>query len=191
MMEVSLSLGAVGDKKAGLAVGAQSARLNQEEFDGFYRKTARPLWIYLARITGDGGIADDMLQKSYYRFLRSSLTTHDEKQLKSFLFQIATNLVRDSWRKPMREVELGDADHATVGPAAQVEMRHDLQRVFSQLRAEDRALLWLAHVDGSSHSEIATVLGVKDGSVKVMLHRARQKLAGLLRSKGLAPEVTR
>ena len=191
MMDGSLSLAPVGENKAGRLTGTQPARLTEEEFESFYRKTSRPLWVYLARITGDGNVADDMLQKSYYRFLRSTLTTQDHKQLKSFLFQIATNLVKDGWRKPSREVELGDADHASPGPAAQVEMRHDFQRVFSELRAEDRALLWLAHVDGSSHGEIAAVLGVKNDSVKVMLHRARRKLADLLRRNGLAPEVTR
>ena len=50
-----------------------------------------------------------------------------------------------------------------------------------------RALLWLAHVEGSSHEEIAESIGVKAKSVKVMLFRARKRLGELLTKKGLAP----
>ena len=48
-------------------------------------------------------------------------------------------------------------------------------------------MLWLAHVEGTGHREIAAVLGVKAASVPVLLFRARRKLAGLLRKKGYGP----
>ena len=67
------------------------------------------------------------------------------------------------------------------------ELRHDMMRVFSELKPQDRALLWLAHVEGSSHAEIAETLGVKEKSVKVMVFRARKRLAELLTKRGLAP----
>ena len=47
-------------------------------------------------------------------------------------------------------------------------------------KPRDRAMLWLAYAEGSSHEEIATVLGVKRASVKLLLFRARRRLAGLL-----------
>jgi RNA polymerase sigma-70 factor (ECF subfamily) len=43
-----------------------------------------------------------------------------------------------------------------------------------------REMLWLAYALGSSHAEIAEIVGVKSGSVKILLFRARRKLAGLL-----------
>ena len=45
-------------------------------------------------------------------------------------------------------------------------------------------MLWLAYALGWSHEEIATSIGVKSGSLKPMLHRARQRLAGLLNPSG-------
>ena len=46
-------------------------RMEEAEFRAFYERTARPLWSYLARVSGDPAAADDLLQESYYRFLRA------------------------------------------------------------------------------------------------------------------------
>jgi RNA polymerase sigma-70 factor (ECF subfamily) len=46
-------------------------------------------------------------------------------------------------------------------------------------------MLWLAYAEGASHREIAEVLGLRPGSLKPMLFRARRRLAALL---GRAPE---
>jgi RNA polymerase sigma-70 factor (ECF subfamily) len=51
----------------------------------------------------------------------------------------------------------------------------------------ERSLLWLAHVEGLSHAEVAAALDVKPGSVRVLLFRARRALAGRLRDRGLEP----
>ena len=58
-----------------------------------------------------------------------------------------------------------------------VDFQHDMNRIAGQ---RFRAMLWLAYAEGSSHKEIATVLGVKTASVKLLLFRARRRLAGLL-----------
>jgi RNA polymerase sigma-70 factor (ECF subfamily) len=63
---------------------------------------------------------------------------------------------------------------------ATVERRADVRRAMGLLKPRERAMLWLAYAQGSSHSEIAEVLGVKAGSIKLLLFRARRKLAGLL-----------
>jgi RNA polymerase sigma-70 factor (ECF subfamily) len=53
--------------------------------------------------------------------------------------------------------------------------------VFGELKPQQRQMLWLSYVEGSDHREIATALGVREGSVRVLLHRARKKLASLLK----------
>jgi RNA polymerase sigma-70 factor, ECF subfamily len=56
-----------------------------------------------------------------------------------------------------------------------------VRRAMSRLRPRERALLWLAYGQGHAHTEIAETLGVKTASVKLLLFRARRKLATLLR----------
>jgi RNA polymerase sigma-70 factor (ECF subfamily) len=50
---------------------------------------------------------------------------------------------------------------------------------------QERALLWLAYVEGHQHTEIAEMLGLKSLSVRVLLFRARRKLVNLLEAKNL------
>ena len=45
--------------------------MDEESFRGFYDRTARTLRAYLARVTGNAALADDLLQESYYRLLRA------------------------------------------------------------------------------------------------------------------------
>jgi RNA polymerase sigma-70 factor (ECF subfamily) len=52
-----------------------------------------------------------------------------------------------------------------------------------KLKPRERALLWLAYAQGSSHVEIAEVLGLRTASVKLLLFRARRRMAALLRGE--------
>ncbi len=63
----------------------------------------------------------------------------------------------------------------------------DVGRLFDALRPRDRALLWLAHVEGRDHREIGRLLGVRAISVRVLLFRARAELARRIRRAGHAP----
>jgi RNA polymerase sigma-70 factor (ECF subfamily) len=69
-----------------------------------------------------------------------------------------------------------------------VTLGQDLSRVFDGLRPRDRALLWLAHVEGRSHAEVGAILGLRAMSVRVLLFRARAELARRIRRAGLRPE---
>ena len=160
--------------------------MDEAKFEAFYRKTARPVWSYIFRMTGDPSTADDLLQKTFFRFLRSNPAISDEDHLRHYVFKTATNLVFDHYReiKRHREAALEIRETSTV----QDELRHDMKRAFAELKPQERALLWLAHVEGSSHEEIADALGLKTSSIKVMLFRARKRLAAILTKRGLAPE---
>jgi len=58
--------------------------------------------------------------------------------------------------------------------------RADLGRAMARLKPRERDLLWLAYAHGSSHQEIAESLGLKTSSIKLLLFRARRRLAALL-----------
>ena len=168
---------------------AQEAfHMDEESFRDFYERTARPLWAYLSRVLGDASQADDMMQETYYRFLRARLTDVGEAHRRNYLFRIATNLLRDSWRQKKTEhvsipegLEVATHDRT----AEKIQQRSMLSSALGGLRPREREILWLAYAQGSSHKEIAEALGLKSGSIRLMLFRARKKLAGFLRRQEL------
>src|SRR5688500_19440395 len=63
-------------------------RMGEDEFRTFYERTARPLWAYLSRLTGDRELADDLLQEAFYRFYRAGARHESEAHRRHSLFQI-------------------------------------------------------------------------------------------------------
>lgn len=163
--------------------------MDEAKFELFYRKTAGRIWSYIFRLTGNAATADDLLQTTFFRFLRSKPEIADEDHLRHYIFKTATNLVLDHFRegKRRREEPIEAAPEAGH-PPDRGELRHDMMRTFAELKPQERALLWLAHIEGCSHDEIAEAIGVQSKSVRVLLFRARKRLADLLTRKGLAPE---
>src|SRR5918999_4634986 len=83
-------------------------QMTEEAFRTFYELTARPVRVYLARMTGDRRLADDLLQETYYRFLRVSASFDSDEHRRHYLFRIATNLVHDHRRR----VKVSDSSRA-------------------------------------------------------------------------------
>jgi RNA polymerase sigma-70 factor (ECF subfamily) len=161
--------------------------MDEESFRTLYEETARPLWAYLSRVLGDAAMADDLLQETYYRFLRAAPVCETESHRRYYLFRIASNLVRDHWRRPRPlQVTLDEAGERAIidasrDLAADTARRTDLGRAWVHLSRRDRELLWLAYAEGAAHREIAGALGLRTTSIKLMLFRARKRLAGLIR----------
>lgn len=163
-------------------------QMDEDAFRAFYERTARSVWAYLLRLSGDTNLADDLLQEAYYRFLRANRAFETEAHRRNYLYRIATNLVRDGQRRhrldfvPVPDEHGPDALVANGDVAGQAAVRTDLNRAMAQLTPRERELLWLAYAQGSSHEEIAGALGLKTASIKMLLFRARRRLAGLLRT---------
>lgn len=158
-------------------------------FRDVYERTSPRIAAYLRRVTGSPEWSEDLLQDTYVRYLNARRPEMDERQTVSYLFRIATNLVYDGWRSMRREREWVEAAPSMAVAPEPIGIRRDVEDALAKLSARERALVWLAYVEGYAHKDIAHVLGVKDASVRVLLFRARRKLVGILHEAGLTPEV--
>jgi RNA polymerase sigma-70 factor (ECF subfamily) len=167
---------------AGDALAAPATAMHNDAFAAFYERSARPLWAYLARVSGNATLADDLLQESFMRFLCADAELDGEVAARRYLFRIATNLMKDHWRKPRAESmdEVPEEHFSANGTSGQVETEMTLGPALKQMRPRERQLLWLAYAEGYSHREIAEVTGLASASIRLLLFRARRKVAKLI-----------
>ena len=170
---------------------AADRMMDEGAFQVFYQRTAPGLRSYIHRSAGSADLTDDILQDAFLRFLRVAPGDLEPSQQKAYLYKIASSLLVDHWRRVNREQRWDWK--AFVGKErttdTQLELGHDVSEVFRTLKPQQRSLLWLAYVEGFEHREIASMLGLRENSVKVLVFRARRKMAETLRKKGLGPKM--
>lgn len=155
--------------------------MDEAAFRLFYEQSAPRLLAYLLRVAGQRALAEDILQDTYCRFLTSRPREMNEASQRSYLFRIATNLMHDRWRRHREEPMPETLPEPASGPP-QLDRQLELRHAFQQLKLRERQLLWLAYVEGSNHREIAQATGLQHGSIRLLLFRARRRLAGLIRA---------
>jgi RNA polymerase sigma-70 factor, ECF subfamily len=177
-----LNLQFAATSKAAMEKNSTALSMDESAFDVFYKQTSRALLRYLVAVTRQPDVAEDILQEAYCRLLTAGRPEMDEQQTRSYLFRIATNLVRDRWRRgkesplPQNSEEISPMD-------PEFDDKLHVRQAFERLKPRERQLLWLAYVEGSSHQEIADCTGLRAGSIRLLLFRARRRLLNFLRTR--------
>lgn len=158
--------------------------MDEAAFHGFYAQTSRRLRAYLIHALKEPALADDVLQEAYIRFLRADIVDANFHQMRSYLYKTAQSLIADHGRKMGRQRKLHEALPEPEADRPRHDIGIDMQRLFDKLAPKQRALLWLAYVEGASHREIAAALDMREAGVRVALFRARGKMSNILDQHG-------
>ncbi len=138
------------------------------------------------RLTGNRQDAEDLTQDTFVRVFRS-LHTYTPGTFEGWLHRITTNLFLDQARRRQRvrfdpmgeDSERFRSDDERAAPERAFEydhLDHDVQRALDELPPEYRAAVVLCDIEGLSYEEIAVTLGIKLGTVRSRIHRARARL---------------
>jgi RNA polymerase sigma-70 factor (ECF subfamily) len=141
------------------------------------------LFDFLNRMTGNSGVAEDLVQDVFVRVLKYRATFRDEGRFETWVFRIARNARVDYFksRRPSESIDAAamEIPHRGDGPAELVERQREvarLRRALLLLRDDKPELIVLARYRAMKHEQIAELLGIEVGAVKVRLHRALQEL---------------
>ncbi len=158
-----------------------------------YDRYAQPVYHYLYRLLDDPVQAEDLTGEVFLRLLRALPTSRAPRtNLRGWLYRVAHNLAMDWYRRHPKgaTVEWDDglaleegADAGGRSPAAVVEgkqARQQLRAAIRQLTQAQQQVLVLRFVEGRTVAESAHLLDKSEGAVKVLQHRAIQRLRKLL-----------
>lgn len=159
------------------------------EFDALYDDVFPALFRYLARLTGDPDVAEDVAQEAFVRLLEREVEG-PPPALRVWLFKTATHLVRDRWRVSSNRQRLLEMHPVTpsAGPDPEREMERsetvaEVRRALATLDERDRELL-LMREEGFSYREMAGAVGVQASSIGTLLARAQRRFESAMDTTG-------
>ena len=148
---------------------------------------------YVKSIVGDPAAAEDLTQETFLRAHTRRETLKDESRLVAWLYRIATNVCRDRFRRQTSHGKPGpkdldpydavEQDHAVAGAGPRLdhaleqdEMSSCVQSYLAGLPDTYKAAILLHDVEEMTNPEIARMLEISLPTVKIRIHRAREKL---------------
>jgi RNA polymerase sigma-70 factor, ECF subfamily len=146
-----------------------------------------PLFNFYAKLTGDRGSSEDLVQEVFLRILKYRRSYRPGTPFRAWMYQIARNARLDHARKHPADSEYSEAMAPVISfpdGAQQTQEAALLHRALMQLPEEKREVLILSRFQELKYDEIARLLGCEVGAVKVRVHRALQELRVLF--QGLA-----
>lgn len=154
----------------------RGARGDMRAFEQIYRLFERPVYTLALRMLGDADEAQEILHDAMLQLFRKLGQFRGDAPFWGWLRQIAVNeaLMRLRRRGVVETVdEMPEPEDSTATPP---EHQRDLERALNRLPQITRSVVWLYHVEGYSHEEIAESFGKSVSFSKSQLARGTQKL---------------
>jgi len=160
------------------------ARIQEGDREAFAEAYAahRPrLYNFLARMTNEPAVAEELLQETWTRLATKAKGLAEDTDLVAWLYTVARNLARDSLRSDRRARAEGSAEAASSESpedwAAASETHERLTQALAALPPGEREVILLVCVDGMRQDQAAKVLGIGHDAVRQRVTRARARLA--------------
>ena len=166
----SAAAAAVGAEDARWADAAASGDLTA--FERLYRRHCGRVHALCLRLTADGDRAEELTQEAFVRAWSKLGSFGHRAAFGSWLYRLAVNVVMDDERRLRRRTDPPPPAEPTGSPAQRI----DLERAVAGLPTKARQVFVLHDVEGYRHREIARIMGIRVGTSKGQLHRARRLL---------------
>ncbi len=159
-----------------------------EAFDLLVERYQGRLLRFARGLLADGSVAEDVVQESFLRLIRSTPVIGSDGVLGPWLFRVCRNLAYDNRKMETREMQRRERATAPeppptpVGNSEQAETTALLRQEMLRLPEREREALRLKVHEGMSYAQIGAVLGVAPGTVGWLVHQAMNRLTDRLRA---------
>lgn len=164
---------------------ARAQKEDKNAFGEIYRLFYDRIFRYLKFQTRQEALAQDLCQETFLRAWKSIGSFSQKKggSFQAFLFKIAHNLLVDYFRKN-KETPIGDRDFSFEENHEEEmdkkESIKNLELALLKLDNLDRQIVTLRYFEELSFEEIAKTVGIKEGALRVRVHRVIQKVKDMI-----------
>ena len=150
-------------------------RGDEEAFVEVYRMVGSSLFGTACRLLGRPEEAEEIVQEALVRLYEKASTIR-AGNLRSWLHRVTVNQCLDRLKSKGRQTEELPAEIAASQDSSGLVSRMDLSRAVAGLPVQARTVFLLHDLEGFKHREVATALGISEGTSKSQLFRARERL---------------
>ena len=143
----------------------------------------RGLYHYFLHLTSNAAASEDLVQEVFFRILKYRHTYQPGTPVRPWMYQIGRNALADQAGRNKGQVALEETAEEFRSPEAppdrQAQTKQEtalLQRALSAMPQEKREVIVMSRFSELKYEEIANVLNVEVGTVKVRVHRALREL---------------
>ena len=166
--------------------------MEKDVLERLYRRHTKAVYLYLYSLCHNRALSEDLMQETFLRALCSLELAGTE--LLPWLLTVARNLYLDTWRRERRgriqdqagsrETETDiDSEKGILEMMIRKEQNQKLYRAVQKLGNTEREAVVLYYFADLSQEEIAKILGLTYGNVRVILYRAKKNLKKMLNRK--------
>ena len=149
----------------------------EKAFAELYARHSSRVFAFCRRFLGNKEEAQDIFQDTFIRFHQSASKDREMTNVPAFLLTIARNLCVNYKRRERTDVSFEEYMYESEDDTNErKELLGILKTAVSNLSEEYREVFILREYDGLSYAEIAKVTNEKLPTVKVRIHRAKQKI---------------
>ncbi|HSK94780.1 MAG TPA: RNA polymerase sigma factor [Candidatus Angelobacter sp.] len=169
-----------------------AARGDHEAFEVLATSAGDRLYAVARLILRSADLAEDAVQEALVRAWRQLPSLRDPDRFDAWLYRLVVNACADQGRQLRRwsnQVQPLPMDHSIGDDTGSVADRDLLERAFTRLKPEQRAVVVLHHHSGFSAAEIARILGIPEGTARSRLHYATEAMRAALQADALQISV--
>lgn len=165
-----------------------SGKERQESFESVYMQLFPVLFRIAIHITGSGDVSEELCQEAFIKYFNRSVPLPTMNDAKFWLIRVVKNLCfnfekrRQREQKAYRKAYMSPANVPESGETSllKTETERIVQKALLTLPYKLRAPLVMKEYSDMNYRQIAGVLGITEGNVKVRIYRARQLLGNFL-----------
>ena len=157
---------------------SQAVSGDQSAFKTLYDHHVDALFSFLKQFSGDRELVKDWTQRAFIKAFDKLDSFKQQSRFKTWLFTIGMNEMRTDMRSRIRFVELPESElrDVTEEPENDPELWKAAKHAIRSLPPEKKMVLLLHIAEGYSHKEIGEMLSIKEGTCRIILHRAKEEL---------------